>query len=662
MCVSFGERVILMIAGFCTCGSLGRGILAGLALVRSRLARGSPLTLFALASLLALATLSWVGGNAARAQEKARRVLMLYPYSNLFPVSVITGEAARKRMTERSRQPLELYSDFLDLGRFSGEAHETRTARYLVDKYRDRKPDVVMVLGPQSLRFAVKYQADLGFDVPIIFCCTSRARLAALNPTGNVTGIISAFDLTKTLALAQRLQPDASHIVVVAGATEFDQQSAQIARRQLASYEQKYDTKYLVGLRYDDLMEDLKRLPRDTIVILLTMFADSTGRLFISPEIVQEITNAATAPVYAPYETYLGRGVVGGHMDSFDRIGDEMADLTLDILAGASPSSLVPRATSGDADRVDWRQLKRWKISESSLPPGVEIRFREFTLWEQYRWQMLGTLAVVLAQAAVIAWLYFEYNRRRIAERELRRRVLEVIHLNRTATASGLSASVAHELIQPLGAIQSSAEAAALYLKADPPNVERVEQILANIRRDDQRAADIIRHFRGLFKRRDAIELQEFDLRDVVQDALRILESEALKRGVALSVNHAEGSLPVRADQIHLQQVILNLMVNGMDAMQNCAPGSGMMSIQTALVGESAIEVLVTDSGAGIPPEKLNEVFDTFYTTKRQGTGLGLSIARTIIEIYGGKISAENRSEGGAVFRFTLPLSKVLTA
>ena len=340
----------------------------------------------------------------------------------------------------------------------------------------------------------------------------------------------------------------------------------------------------------------------------------------------------------------------------------EIADLALEILAGASPSSLAPRATSGNADRVDWRQLKRWNISETTVPPGAEVRFREFSLWEQYRWHMMGILALVLAQAAIIAWLYFEHHRRRIAERELRRRLLEVIHLNRTATAGALSASIAHELNQPLGAIQSYAEAAELYLKADPPNIERVEGILANIRRDDQRAAEIINHFRGLLKKSEAVELQEFDVNDVVRNSLHILDAEALKRGVSLSAYHAEGSLPVRADQVHLQQVILNLAINGMDAMQSCAPGNGKMSIQTALVGRSAVEVSVADSGTGIPAGKLNEIFDAFYTTKRLGTGLGLSIARTIVETYGGKIWAENRPGGGAAFRFTLPLSKGLSA
>ena len=553
--------------GPCTCGSVGGGRFAVFTRKLNGFSRRSNLAF--LASLLALAALVGIGGDVARASERPRRVLMLYPYSNLFPISVIAGEAARKRMSQRSRESLEFYSDFLDLGRFSGEAHETRTARYLIDKYRDRKPDVVIVLGPQSLRFTIKYQADLGFDVPIIFCCTSRARLAAFNPPNNVTGIISEF--AKTLALAQRLQPEARHVVVVAGATEFDQRSAQIARHQLAAYDQKYDTKYLVGLRHEDLIEELKRLPRDTIIILLTMFADNTGRLFIPIDVVQEITTAAAAPVYTPYETYLGRGIVGGRMDSFERIGSEVADLAVDTLAGASPSSLIPRATDGSADQVDWRQLKRWKLSESSLPQDTQVHFREFSLWQEYRWQIIAIFAAVLAQAAVIAWLYLEHRRRRVAERELRRRLLEVIHLNRAATASGLSASVSHELNQPLGAIQSSAEAALLYLKTNPPDLERVAQILGNIGQDTQRAADIIRHFRALFRRTDALELQEFDLSDVVRDTLRILDSEALKRGVTLNVLHAEGALPVRADQIHLQQVVLNLVMNGMDAMQKPA-------------------------------------------------------------------------------------------
>ncbi len=362
------------------------------------------------------------------------------------------------------------------------------------------------------------------------------------------------------------------------------------------------------------------------------------------------------------HETSVGYGGTGGLVTRPRLIGQQTAQIVSRISTAKGRQRFPSPSGEFVKPVFDWRQLQNFGISESGLPPGSEVRFREFSLWERYRWQMVAIFFALLLQAALIGWLLFEHHRRRIVEMKLRARLLEVIHLNRTATAGALSASVAHELNQPLGAIQSYAEAATLYLKSDPPDIERAERILANIRRDNQRAADIISHLRGLLKKRDKIKLQEFDLNEAVRDALQILRPEALKRGVALDAHEAKSRLPVRADPIHMQQVILNLAVNGMDAMQDCAPGCGKMSIQTGLADESAIEVRVADSGTGIPTDKLNRIFDTFYTTKRDGTGLGLSVARTIVETYGGKIWAENRPSGGAVFRFTLPLSRMLAA
>jgi C4-dicarboxylate-specific signal transduction histidine kinase len=137
------------------------------------------------------------------------------------------------------------------------------------------------------------------------------------------------------------------------------------------------------------------------------------------------------------------------------------------------------------------------------------------------------------------------------------------------------------------------------------------------------------------------------DLNEVIADSLQMLSPEAVKRNVALHVNGIQQPLLVRADRIHLQQVILNLARNGMDAMSDTARDARRLTIQTALPEGAEVEVSVSDSGMGIPKDKLDVIFDTFYTTKAQGTGLGLSIVRTIVESYGGKIWAENRAEGG---------------
>ena len=135
-----------------------------------------------------------------------------------------------------------------------------------------------------------------------------------------------------------------------------------------------------------------------------------------------------------------------------------------------------------------------------------------------------------------------------------------------------------------------------------------------------------------------------------------MLSPEAAKRGIALCANGIQQPLPVKADRIHIQQVLLNLATNGMDAISDCPTEAHAIIIRTALAKDSQVEVSVSDTGTGIPGDKLSQVFDTFYTTKKEGTGLGLSIVRTIVENYGGQISAENRTEGGAIFRFTLPL------
>ena len=248
-------------------------------------------------------------------------------------------------------------------------------------------------------------------------------------------------------------------------------------------------------------MQELQRLPRDSIAILLTMFADRDGRLFISPDIVPELTEASAAPVYSPYETYIGQGVVGGYVESFDKIGNEVADLTLALLSGKSGSETEPRPTVGGANVVDWRALQRWQLSEADLPPDTKVILREYTFWETYRTEIVALLTTIIAQAALILWLLLERKRRQNAELELRRRLIQVIHLNRTAVAGALSASFSHELNQPLGAILSNSEAAELLLDRDAPDLAQLKDILGDIRRDDLRASNIILNLRNLMRK-----------------------------------------------------------------------------------------------------------------------------------------------------------------
>jgi signal transduction histidine kinase len=251
----------------------------------------------------------------------------------------------------------------------------------------------------------------------------------------------------------------------------------------------------------------------------------------------------------------------------------------------------------------------------------------------------------------------FERRRRVAAELEARNRLLENIRLNRVAILEASSRSIAHQIRQPLTAILSNAQTASFLLEANPPKIAPLKEILADIIADNRRADEVITHLRQLPQGQAAIKHQEFDLNEAIQGALRILASESLNNRVELNTNLDQAVPRVRGDPVHVQQVILNLAVNAMEAMADCGPDRRRLSFRTSLIGASEVMVSVSDTGPGIPEDQVERIFESFVTTKTLGTGLGLSIARTIIETHGGKLWAENRSDGGAVFRFILPLA-----
>ena len=515
---------------------------------------------------------------------------------------------------------------------------------------------LLVAQGSSALEFVMRSRAELWPAVPVIFAAVDEETAARLNLPSDMTGTIYQLPFPNMVTAAEALVPNLKRIALVG-----DPWERQAFRRhyqgEIRAFVAQFEFIDLIGLPMTEIRKRVAVLPDDTAIVYTGLMDEGAG----PHEGLAAFATVANRPIVIDAETSIGYGGTGGFVATPVPIAQATARIALRILDGEAPSKIP--VVRGDFTRpvFDWHQLQRFGISESRLPAGSEIRFRPPDLWDQYRWEALGVLAIVLLQAAMITWLLFERRRRHIAQLESRRHLLEVIHLNRTATAGALSASVAHELNQPLGAILSNTEAAETLLTMNPPDIGQLKDILADVRRDDQRASDIIRHLRGLLKKGE-IELQRFDLRDAISDAIHILEPEAMKRGVLLSAGQGQETCTVRADQVHLQQVLLNLATNGMDAMSDCAPDRRRLEFRAALRGVSEVEVSVTDTGTGIPKDKLNGIFDTFYTTKRQGTGLGLSIARTLVETYGGRIWAENRTDGGAVFRFTLPLAETLRA
>jgi PAS domain S-box-containing protein len=227
----------------------------------------------------------------------------------------------------------------------------------------------------------------------------------------------------------------------------------------------------------------------------------------------------------------------------------------------------------------------------------------------------------------------------------------DLAHVSRLALVGELTALLAHEVNQPLAAILSNADAAAILLRSEQPPLDEIREIIADIRASDLRADEVIRRIRSLMRKRD-IQLLPLDLGETVGDVLRFVAADALQRRVRIR-RESIGRLPlVRGDRVHLQQVLLNLIVNAMDAMAETPDSEREITVRMAL-RDDTVELAVVDRGHGIAADKLSHVFESFVTTREKGMGVGLSIARSIIESHGGRIWAENNPGGGATFRFT---------
>jgi signal transduction histidine kinase len=332
------------------------------------------------------------------------------------------------------------------------------------------------------------------------------------------------------------------------------------------------------------------------------------------------------------------------------------------IVAQAEPPKRVLMLHSfgpESGDLYDWRELKRCHLGQSDLPPGSTVLFRELTAWERYRWQILIVAAVLALEAALIVRLLHDRRRRRRAEIDAHQRMAELAELNRRSTVEELSASIAHELTQPLSAISHNAEAAALILRAQAPDLSELRDIAAGITRDQRCATEVIKRLRNL-PGKNPSEIQQIDLNEAVREVFEFLSATAAARHINLSTSLAAQALLVSGDRIQLQQVILNLVINGIDSIRGSENGERKIIGRTALVDAASAEVTIEDSGPGIPPDKAEQIFEPFFTSKAGGMGMGLSIARTIVESHRGRIWAENRRGGGAIFRFSVPLASVV--
>ncbi len=717
------------------------------------------------------------------ATPETKRVLILYSLDKGHPAHGLTEQGVSEALQANRQFNVQLFSEYLDMGRFPDPGQAGAMAAFLRHKYKGFKIDCIITIYPSAIDFLQNEGRDFFPDVPIVASEVSRSYAAKLENSSlrqRLTATIMGENIAGVLDAALRMRPATKRIALVAGVSPLDLYNNQIIRDGLKRYPVTFEQIDLTQLSMTETLTRVSKLPSDTIIFYTSIIKDAAGESFAPRAALIQVSKAASAPVFSLYDTYLGHGIVGGRLVSFEMQGKTAATLALRIMAGESPAAIPFGGDDAYVDHYDWRELTRWHIPLDAIPAGAGIIYRQLTLWEEYHWFVIGAISLATVEAGLIIVLVINLRRRKKAEQELsesrtqlnlavesaaaglwsldmetgrfwttdktlvmygflpgemvnresflaivhaddrelvvhtmdnavqtrmpfnleyritlpdgtvrwlavrgcfspkpemavglagaavditERKQLELdlqqkrnelTHVARVSMVGQLASTLAHELNQPLGAILRNAEAAELFLQDPAPDLDELRAIMADIRKDDQRAGEVIDRMRGLMKQRKA-EHCPLDLNHLTGEVIALVQADARKRHVRLTLDFDTALPPVQCDLVQLQQVLINLLLNAFDSLEDNLPESPLVTVSVRPAG-AKVEIAVSDNGSGIAPDNMQQIFSPFFTSKTSGLGMGLAISRGIVEAHGGQLRAENNESGGAIFTISLPV------
>jgi PAS domain S-box-containing protein len=349
---------------------------------------------------------------------------MLYPDNNDgSPGEALFAQSLRTTFATGSAERVEIYNEYLDVSPVREDGFRQLQAEFLRRKYAGRKVDLVIAGLSSGLDFVREHRERIFPGVPVVFAAVDEREVQARKLPPDVIGVPIKMDLGATLEVALQLHPNTRRVFVIAGKAPFDVYWEAEARQAFRPYEEKLEFVYLTGLPMEGLLQEVAHLPERSIIYYLHVLQDGTGKVLIPADALALLAAKTNVPVYGHIDSYVGRGIVGGRVFSFENEGKNAAKLGLRILAGEKPESIGVLQPSENSYLFDWRQLRRWGIREASLPLGSVVRYKEAGFWDLYKWQILGVISLCVIQSLLIVGLLVQRSSRRLAERRFRQMV-----------------------------------------------------------------------------------------------------------------------------------------------------------------------------------------------------------------------------------------------
>jgi PAS domain S-box-containing protein len=357
--------------------------------------------------------------NAAQT-DHAKRVLFVSTGSRFSVGFPILEQSILDRLRQLHPEPLEIYGEYLDVIRFPSESYQRLFRDFLRDKYAEDPPDLVILTYVGNLGVAETFLNELFPNIPAVAAGLTEEELSAKRGGSRLTGVAQRSDPAGTMDLLRRLQPDLHRLVLIGGTAEVDRQVMSRAKQAVSSFGERLEVEIWDNRSLAEILTDVTSLPPKTAIFFTRMFRDGAGRATISANAAQSVAKVSNAPVYIMSDPMIGTGAVGGSVVDVVSLGKRAGELAHRVLTGAEPKTLPLETITQGTPIFDWRALQRWGIPENRLPPNSVLRYRPQSLWEQYRWYVVGALAIFLAQAALIGDLLLQHRRRRRFEIELR--------------------------------------------------------------------------------------------------------------------------------------------------------------------------------------------------------------------------------------------------